>query len=151
MTERTFAIIKPDAVERGYHPDIISDMHPRFEIADMLMTTWSPALASEFYREHSDKPFFKDLVEFMSSGPLICLVLTGDNAVSRWRALIGPTDPARAAPGTLRERYGRKGWPIMYNAVHGSDSVERAEREIHWMASAISGLPRFGTSSKGIT
>lgn len=144
--EFTFAIIKPDAVERGHHHAILDFMSKNFEITDMVMTKWNVGLAQTFYAEHLGKPFFGDLVTFMSSGPLICAVLVGPDAVSRWRFLIGETNPEKAAPGTMRSLYGRRGWPVMYNAVHGSDSIESAAREILWVKDAIvrGNLPGFG-------
>lgn len=126
--ERTFSIIKPDAVSRN----IIGDIESRFEKAGLKivaarMLHMSQEQAEGFYAEHSERPFFPDLVAFMTSGPVVVQVLEGENAIARNRELMGATNPKEAEPGTIRADYAET---IDANAVHGSDSPESAEREI---------------------
>lgn len=125
--ERTFAIIKPDVVtENG---DQIIDIIKKagFEILDLKKLHMSRDLAEHFYDIHKEKPFFKDIIDFMTSGPVIVLVLEKENAVNAWRNLIGATNPANAAEGTIRKQFGKN---LDNNAVHGSDALETATREI---------------------
>ncbi len=127
-TERTLSIIKPDAVAKNVIGDIIS----RFEQAGLKviaakMQHLSREQAEGFYAEHKNRPFFPDLVGFMTSGPVVVQVLQGDNAVVANRDLMGATNPQDAAPGTIRADFAET---IDANAVHGSDSVAAAEREI---------------------
>lgn len=127
-TERTFSIIKPDAVSK----DIIGDIESRFEKAGLKivaarMLHMTQQQAEGFYAEHSERPFFPDLVAFMTSGPVVVQVLEGENAIARNRELMGATNPKEAEPGTIRADYADT---IDANAVHGSDSPESAEREI---------------------
>ncbi len=128
MAERTLAIIKPDAVKKKAIGDIIR----RYEAAGLRpiairMMQVSKAAAEGFYEVHRKRPFFESLTTFMASGPLVVMVLDGENAIKRNRDLMGATDPAKADPGTIRAVYGTT---IEYNAVHGSDSPETARFEI---------------------
>ena len=126
--ERTLSIIKPDAVAKNAIGKIIS----RFEdgglsVVAAKMLQLNDDSAGGFYAEHRERPFYKDLVGFMTSGPVIVQVLEGDNAIARNRELMGATNPAEAAPGTIRADFAKS---IDANAVHGSDSPASAEREI---------------------
>ncbi len=128
MSERTLAIIKPDAVKKNAIGDIIS----RYEKAGlkpvaMKMLSMSKGTAQGFYAVHKARPFFESLCTFMSSGPVVVLVLEGDNAIKKNRDLMGATDPAKADKGTIRQIHGTN---IEYNAVHGSDSPETARFEV---------------------
>jgi len=136
-TNRTFTMIKPDAVENG-HIGAILDMITKagFEIKAMKYTRLSEDQAKKFYEVHSERPFYGELVEYMTSGPIVAAILEKDNAVADFRALIGATDPAEAAEGTIRNQYAEsKG----RNAVHGSDSDENAkiEGEFHFSAAEV--------------
>ncbi len=127
-TERTLSIIKPDAVAKN----VIGDIIGRFEQAGLKvvsakMQQLSREQAEGFYAEHKNRPFFPDLVGFMTSGPVVVQVLQGDNAIIANRDLMGATNPQDAAPGTIRADFAET---IDANAVHGSDSVAAAEREI---------------------
>lgn len=123
----TFTMIKPDAVASGHIGAILAQMNEAgFEIIAMKYTKLSPEKAAEFYEVHKERGFFQELVDFMSSGPIVAAVLRKDNAVEDFRTLIGATDPAKAAPGTIRARFAKN---IGENAVHGSDSDENAARE----------------------
>lgn len=128
--EYTLAVIKPDAVRHHYMGAILTGMDDDFQIHSLSYRTWMPLFARQFYAEHSGQIFFEDLVKFMCSGPSCAVVLTGPDAVQRWRQAMGATDPAKANPLSIRGRYGSLEGPIMWNAVHGSDSVESAGREI---------------------
>lgn len=126
--ERTFVMIKPDGVSRGLIGEVIS----RFErkgltLNKLRMLTIDEGLARRHYAEHVDKPFFSDLLSFITSGPVVAMEWTGDRAVSASRALMGATDPMKAGPGTIR---GDFGLAVTQNLVHGSDSPESAEREL---------------------
>ena len=128
MAERTLAIIKPDAIKK----DAIGDIIGRYEKAGLMpvaiqMMRLSKAKAEGFYAVHKARPFFESLTKFMASGPVVVLVLEGKDAIARHRDLMGATDPAKAAPGTIRAAHGTN---IEYNAVHGSDSPETARFEI---------------------
>ncbi len=129
--EKTVALIKPDAV-RGNHIGLIIDAIERagLRIHAMELIHLSRAQAEGFYAVHKGKFFFEKLVEYMISGPIVALVLEGEGAISRWRALIGPTDPAQAGPETLRGRFGKT---VRYNAVHGSDALETARDEMDYL------------------
>ncbi|WP_090125493.1 nucleoside-diphosphate kinase [Lutibacter oricola] len=126
-TNRTFTMIKPDAVENGYVGPIIEKITAAgFKIVALKMTRISRADARDFYSEHSERSFFGELVEFMTRGPIVVAILQKENAVADFRALIGATDPAEAAEGTIRKTFATsKG----ENAVHGSDSNENATKE----------------------
>ena len=125
---RTFAMIKPDAVQAGNAGKIIAHVQQAgFRIVGMKLTQISRQQAEKFYEVHAARPFYGELVEFMSSGPSVVLALEAENAVSLWRETIGSTDPAEAAEGTIRKLYAEsKG----KNAVHGSDADETAAAEI---------------------
>jgi len=133
--EQTLSIIKPDAVKKG----VIGKIIDRFEsnglrIAAMKKMQLSDAVAGEFYEVHKERPFFGELVEFMTSGPVVVMVLEGENAVAKNRELMGATDPKEAAAGTIRADFAES---IDANAVHGSDSLENADREIKFFFSKI--------------
>ena len=128
MTEQTLSIIKPDAVKR----DVIGKIYQRFEdqglsIVHAKMVHLDKATASEFYGIHRERPFFNDLVNFMTSGPVMIQVLEGDNAILKNREIMGATNPQEAAAGTIRADFADS---IDANAVHGSDAPESAAREI---------------------
>lgn len=126
--QRTFAMIKPDAVANKSAGDIISIIEKNgFIIKNMQMRTLTSKEAEIFYAEHKGKPFFTDLVSYITSGPVIAFNLEKENAIADWRELIGTTDPAQARPGTIRKMFAES---KSKNAVHGSDSVEAASREI---------------------
>ncbi|MEM9076891.1 MAG: nucleoside-diphosphate kinase [Bacteroidota bacterium] len=121
---RTFTMIKPDAVENGYIGAILEKITGAgFKIVAMKYTQLSRRDAEEFYAIHKERPFFGELVEFMTRGPIVAAILEKDNAVEDFRALIGATNPAEAAEGTIRKLYASS---IGENAVHGSDSDENA-------------------------
>jgi nucleoside-diphosphate kinase len=126
--EKTFAIIKPDAVAAKNSGKIIDVIEKNgFEIIRIQKLKLSKEQAEKFYAEHKERGFFRDLVDFMTSGPVIIMVLSKEDAVSAWRNLMGATNPAEALPGTIRKSFGTdKG----KNATHGSDSQEAAKREI---------------------
>lgn len=133
--ERTLSMIKPDGVERGLAGEIIR----RFEsaglrIVAMKMMRMTKEIACSFYTEHQGKPFYENLTDFMSSGPIVAMVLQGENAVLRNRALMGATDFREAAPGTIRHDFARD---VTKNIVHGSDSTESAAREISFLFSEL--------------
>lgn len=126
--ESTLVLLKPDAVRRKVCGEIIA----RFErkgltISAMKLLTLTPEMAAEHYAEHKGKPFYLELIEFITSGPVVALVLTGPNAVKMVRNMMGATDPANAAPGTIRGDYAAI---MSKNIVHGSDSLASAEKEI---------------------
>ena len=128
MSERTLAIIKPDAVKKN----VIGDIMHRYEQAGLKpiaikMIHMSHSVAEGFYAVHKARPFFQSLCTFMSSGPAVILVLQGDNAIKKNRALMGATDPEKADAGTIRKAHGTN---IEFNAVHGSDSPETAQFEV---------------------
>lgn len=128
LTKLTYAMIKPDAVEAKNTGKIINEIeHNGFEIVRLQKVLVSKELAQEFYAEHADKPFFGELVDFVVSGPVIIMALHKENAIASWRELIGATDPAKAAPGTIRNSYGTS---IGNNAVHGSADSESAVKEL---------------------
>lgn len=126
--ERTYLMIKPDGVQRGLVGEVITIFEKKgFKIVGLKMLRISRELAERHYGEHKDKPFFKDLVEYITSGPVVAVVIEGKEAVSAVREMMGATDPLKAAPGTIRGRYGID---IGRNVVHGSDSPASAHREI---------------------
>jgi nucleoside-diphosphate kinase len=123
-SNRTFTMIKPDAVQNGHIGAILDRMNKAgFRIVSLELTRLSLADASQFYAVHSERPFFKDLVSFMTSGPIVAAILEKDNAVEDFRKLIGATDPKKADAGTIRADFAES---IEANAVHGSDSDENA-------------------------
>jgi nucleoside-diphosphate kinase len=126
--ERTFAIIKPDAVQKGHTGDILALIEQNgFRIVGMKTRRLSRLEAEGFYAVHKERPFFSGLVTFMTEGPVVVLVLESDNAIAKWRELMGATNPANAAEGTIRKRFAEN---IERNSVHGSDSSETAAQEI---------------------
>lgn len=128
LTKLTYAMIKPDAVEAKHCGKIIDIIeHNGFEIVRLQKVILSKELAEEFYAEHKDKPFFGELTEFVISGPVVIMALHKDNAIAAWRDLIGATDPAKAASGTIRNSFGTN---VGNNAVHGSADAESAVREL---------------------
>ena len=119
-TNRTFTMLKPDAVENGHIGAILEKINAAgFRIVAMKMTQLSKVDAEAFYAIHSERPFFGELVEYMTSGPIVSAILEKDNAVDDFRTLIGATNPAEAAEGTIRKMYAES---IAANAIHGSDS-----------------------------
>jgi len=126
-TNRTFTMLKPDSVEKGHIGAILEKINAAgFRIVAMKMTQMTIADAQQFYAIHKERPFFGELVEFMTRGPIIAAILEKENAVEDFRALIGSTNPAEAAEGTIRKLYATS---MGENAVHGSDSDENAEIE----------------------
>ena len=126
-TNRTFTMLKPDAVEKGYIGAILEKISASgFRIVAMKLTQMTTADAQSFYAIHSERPFFADLVEYMTRGPIVAAVLEKENAVDDFRTLIGATNPADAAEGTIRKMYAES---ISANAVHGSDSDDNAAIE----------------------
>ncbi len=126
--EKTFSIIKPNAVEKNAMGEIITRFEKKgLRIAAAKFTRLSREKAEGFYIEHKDRPFFQSLVHFMTGGPVMLLVLEGENAVLANREIMGATDPAKANPGTIRKDFADS---IEANAVHGSDSTKSADREI---------------------
>ncbi|MBI3301938.1 MAG: nucleoside-diphosphate kinase [Deltaproteobacteria bacterium] len=135
MTERTLSIIKPDAVQKN----VIGDILRRFESAGLKfvaakMLTLSKAQAQGFYAVHKERPFFDSLTTFMSSGPILVMVLEGEDAIQTNRLIMGATDPAKADPGTIRRDYATD---IEKNAVHGSDGPDTARWEIAYFFSEM--------------
>ncbi|RLD29764.1 MAG: nucleoside-diphosphate kinase [Bacteroidetes bacterium] len=126
-TDRTFTMLKPDSVEKGNVGAILEKITAAgFRIAAMKLTQMTKADAEAFYEVHNERPFFNELVEYMTRGPIVAAILEKDNAVEDFRTLIGATNPAEAAEGTIRKLYAAS---IGENAVHGSDSDENAEIE----------------------
>ena len=138
--ERTLSIVKPDGVRKN----VIGEVYRRFEQAGLKivaarMMKLSQAQAEGFYAVHRERPFFRDLVSYMTSGPVIVQVLEGDNAVAKHREIMGATDPKKAAPGTIRADLAES---IEQNVVHGSDSLENAAREIGYFFAETELCPR---------
>jgi nucleoside-diphosphate kinase len=134
----TFSIIKPNAVRTGKTGPILAMINEGgFEIAAMRMVKITYPQAESFYAVHKGKPFFEGLIEFMTSGPVVVMILRHVNAVDQFRELIGATDPSKAEPGTIRKTFGVS---VQMNAVHGSDSVENAIKEADFF---FSGIDRF--------
>ena len=128
MMERTFAIIKPDAVKNGHTGNIYDRIQKfNFKIIGAKLLRMSQEQAEGFYRIHKEKPFFNDLIKFMTSGPCMVLTLEKENAVESWRKAIGSTNPQEAEEGTIRKDFASN---VQENAVHGSDSNENAQKEI---------------------
>ena len=127
MTNRTFTMIKPDATEKGYTGAILQKINDAgFRIIAMKMTHLSAVKAGQFYEIHRERPFYSELVTFMSSGPITAAILEKENAVDEFRKLIGATNPAQADEGTIRKLFATS---IGENAIHGSDSDENAKVE----------------------
>ncbi|MEO6149776.1 MAG: nucleoside-diphosphate kinase [Mucilaginibacter sp.] len=134
-TNRTFTMIKPDAVANGHIGAILDHIiKGGFKIVAMKYTLLTPEKAGEFYAVHAARPFYKDLVGFMSSGTIVAAILEKDNAVEDFRKLIGATDPSKADAGTIRQLFAKS---IEANAVHGSDSDENAQIEGSFYFSAF--------------
>ena len=137
-TDFTLCIIKPDAVRTGKTGPILAMINEAgFEIAAMRMVRLTKPQAESFYSIHKGKPFYEGLIEFMTSGPIVAMILRHENAVEHFRELIGSTDPGKAEPGTIRKLYAVS---VQMNAVHGSDSVENAAIEANYF---FSGNERF--------
>jgi nucleoside-diphosphate kinase len=135
MSERTLAIIKPDAVERHVTGTIMQRIEDEgFHIRAVRRVHLSKREAEGFYAVHRERPFFKSLTEFMSSGPALVLVLEAPQAISRWRTLMGATDPAKAEAGSLRKAFGQS---IERNATHGSDAADTAASEIGYFFAGV--------------
>ncbi|MCI3027959.1 nucleoside-diphosphate kinase [Desemzia sp. C1] len=127
MIEKTLVLIKPDAVERNLIGRILVEYERNgLTVLEMKLMKASPTLAEQHYAEHEGKPFFDRLVAYLTRSPLVALVLEGENAISRVRALNGPTDPANSPDNTIRALYGKS---MSENTVHASDSIKSAERE----------------------
>ncbi|MDR6942474.1 nucleoside-diphosphate kinase [Mucilaginibacter pocheonensis] len=134
-TNRTFTMIKPDAVANGHIGAIIDKITKSgFKVIALKYTSLSPEKAGQFYEVHKERPFYKDLVNFMSSGPIVAAILEKDNAIEDFRKLIGATDPSKAEEGTIRNLFAKS---IEANAVHGSDSDENADIEGNFFFSAF--------------
>jgi len=130
MTEQTLSIVKPDAVERNLENEIKVFFNGNgLKVIKNKKVKISKGEASEFYKVHQTKPFYNDLCNYLSSGPIVVMILEGENAVLKNRELMGATDPKNAADGTLRKLYGIS---IDKNSVHGSDSVDNAKQEINF-------------------
>lgn len=128
MSQRTLVLVKPDGVARGLVGEVLSRIERKgFRIVAMELRTISAEVAESHYAEHADKPFFGDLVAFITSGPLVAAVIEGPEAITSWRTMMGATNPANAAPGTIR---GDLATETQFNVTHGSDSPESAAREI---------------------
>ena len=127
MTNRTFTMIKPDAMKNGHAGAIINHIIQNgFRVVALKMTSLTAERAGQFYEVHKERPFYQELVDFMSSGPIIAAILEKDNAVADFRKVIGATDPSKADEGTIRKLYATS---MGENAVHGSDSDENANLE----------------------
>ncbi len=126
--ERTFAMVKPDGVRRNLTSEIISRIEAKgFRIIGLKLMQISREMAETHYNEHKERPFFKDLVDFITSGPVVAMVLEGENAIAQWRKMMGTTNPAEADFGTIRGDFATI---IDENIVHGSDAPATAAREI---------------------
>ncbi|MEN9319449.1 MAG: hypothetical protein RLZZ309_436 [Bacteroidota bacterium] len=138
MNNKTFTMIKPDATSKGYTGAILDQIiKAGFSVKAMKWIHLSPAKAGAFYEVHKERPFYQELVDFMSSGPIVAAILEKENAVADFRTLIGATNPAQAEEGTIRKKFAAS---IGENAVHGSDSDENAAIEGNFF---FSGLERF--------
>ena len=138
--QRTLAIIKPDAVDKGSAGQIIARIEQvGLKILAAKLVHLSAAEAGGFYAVHKERPFYASLCAFMTQGPCIPMVLEGENAIQRWRDLMGATDPAKAAPSTIRKDFASS---IEANAVHGSDAPDTAAFEISYFFSALDLCPR---------
>jgi nucleoside-diphosphate kinase len=129
-SQRTLSILKPDATRRNITGRVNAAIeNAGLRIVAQKRVKWKKAEAQAFYKVHKDRPFYNDLVKFMSSGPIVLQVLEGEDAVARYRDVMGATDPAKAAPGTIRAQFAES---IEANSVHGSDSPETARKEIRF-------------------
>jgi nucleoside-diphosphate kinase len=133
VAQRTFSIIKPDAVKNGYARAILADIeNAGFKLVSIRKQSISKEQAQGFYHVHKERPFFNDLCDFMSSGPIFLMVLEKENAIADLRKLMGATNPANAEEGTIRKKYAES---IGANAIHGSDAEDTASFEIgYWFA-----------------
>ena len=128
MSQRTLVLVKPDGVARGLVGQVLSRIERKgFRIVAMDLRTVPAQVAQSHYAEHTDKPFFGDLVDFITSGPLLAAVIEGPEVIASWRTMMGATNPVNAAPGTIR---GDLATETQFNVTHGSDSPESAAREI---------------------
>ena len=128
MSQRTLVLVKPDGVKRGLVGEVFSRIERKgFKLVALELRTLDRATAETHYGEHKDKPFFKDLVDFITGGPLVAAVIEGNEAIAAWRQMMGATNPANAAMGTIR---GDLATETQFNVSHGSDSPESAAREI---------------------
>ena len=128
MSERTLILVKPDGVSRGLIGEVVARIEARgFRFEALELRTLTREVAEAHYGEHKDKPFFGELVDFITSGPLVAGVISGPGVVGAWRTMMGATDPLKSAPGTIR---GDLAHEMSENVVHGSDSPESAAREI---------------------
>src|SRR5882762_1757898 len=135
MSNRTFTMVKPDAMKKGYAGLILDRVIKEgYKIVALKITKLSPGKASEFYAIHKERPFYSELVQFMSSGPIIAAILEKENAVESFRQLIGATDPAKADKGTIRKLFASS---LGENAIHGSDSDENAKAESDFFFSSL--------------
>jgi nucleoside-diphosphate kinase len=133
--EKTFAILKPDCLEKGLIGKVLAHVEESgLKPIAMRLTHLSRAEAEGFYAVHRERPFFKSLCDFMTSGPVVLMVLEGENAIARWREVMGATNPANAAPGTIRKLYANE---IEKNTVHGSDAPATAAFEIGWFFAGV--------------
>ncbi|HKI58083.1 MAG TPA: nucleoside-diphosphate kinase [Trueperaceae bacterium] len=137
--ERTFAMVKPDGVRRGLVGEVVRRLESKgFRIVGMKLIHVSRELAERHYGEHRGKPFYEGLVDFITSGPSVAMVVQGENAILEWRKMMGATNPADAVPGTVRGDYATV---IDENVVHGSDAPATAEREIGIFFGKVELLP----------
>lgn len=128
MSERTLVLIKPDGVERGLVGDVLARIERKgYKLVALELRTLPREIAETHYGEHAEKPFFKDLVDFICGGPLVAAVIEGPGAILAWRAMMGATNPLNAAPGTIRGDFATE---TQFNVTHGSDSEESSAREI---------------------
>ena len=137
MTERTFIMVKPDAVARGLTGEILARIERRgFKVTAMKMTTMARSVAEEHYGEHRERPFFGELVDFITSGPVVMMCVEGPGAIAVLRSMMGATNPQDAAPGTIRGDYALE---VGENVVHGSDGPDSAARELglHFTAAEL--------------
>lgn len=127
-TQQTFIMVKPDGVKRRLAGEVIRRIESKYELREMKLFTIDDTLAKKHYAEHADKPFFAELVSFITSGPVIAMVVEGPDAVAGMRQIMGATNPLEATPGSIRGDFASV---ISENIVHGSDSPESAEREVN--------------------
>ena len=128
MSERTFIMVKPDAVARGLTGEVLARIERRgLKVTALKMTTMERAVAEEHYGEHRERPFFGELVDFITSGPVVMMRVEGPGVIAVMRTMVGATNPADAAPGTIRGDFALE---VAENVVHGSDSPEASEREL---------------------
>ncbi len=133
--QRTFAVIKPDAVSAGHQGAILARIQEEgLRVVALKALHLSQGQAKGFYHVHAERPFFPDLIAFMTEGPIVAMVLEGENAIARWRDLMGPTNASEAPESTLRGKFGSN---IERNAVHGSDAPETAAFEIGYFFSGL--------------